>query len=167
MSADNCKEVIVRRQIEELKLDQGFWYLATPYTKWWAGLDDAAQQAAIVAGGLTKRGLTVYSPIVNTHIIGLACNLDMRDAEMWLAAERPMAACAHGILVANMLGWDKSYGVGKEREWFYLASKPSYLIDVDAWTAEGLAYAVQLSANGGSDVLVAENQERSRCGNRG
>lgn len=129
----------MRCSVEDLKLGMGFWYPATPYTKWWAGLDDAAHQAALVAGGLIKRGVAVYSPIVQAHVIALANDMDCIDAEMWLAADRPMAHRAHGIIVANMRGWDDNYGVDRERQWFSQAKKPSFLLDLNDWTAETLA----------------------------
>lgn len=126
------------RGIETLIGIEGYWYLATPYTKWWAGRDDAAQEACLIAGGLIKRGVPVYSPIAHCHVIGLACEMDMGDAEMWLTAERPMADRAHGILIAKLIGWQHSHGVTKEREWFDYAGKPAWLLDPTKWTIESL-----------------------------
>ena len=40
----------MRLKNEELRIPEGYWYLATPYTKWTLGRDDAAQEAAIIAG---------------------------------------------------------------------------------------------------------------------
>ena len=69
------------------------------------------------------------------HVIGLACDMDLSDADKWLAAERPMADMAFGMIIANMPGWDKSYGVDKERAWFSHGKKATFLLDAVDWTA--------------------------------
>jgi hypothetical protein len=130
----------MRLEVEDIKIanGRGFYYLATPYSKWKAGLDDAAKQAALLAGALIKRGIGVYSPIAHSHTIAVAADIDPFSHEIWLPADKPLADAAFGLIVAGLDGWRESYGIGKEIEWFGLARKPRYLLDPSSLTLQVL-----------------------------
>ena len=109
----------------------GFYYLATPYTKWRAGPDDACRMAAELAGEFVKLGIPVFSPIAHAHVIATAAGIDPLDHKIWLPADKPFVAAAIGLVVAAVPGWRESYGVGQEIEWFTLAKKPRFLLNPD------------------------------------
>jgi hypothetical protein len=115
-------------EIEDLKIASGYWYMASVYSKWPLGLDDACQEACKLAGELIMRGLPVYSPIAHSHPIAVAADIDPYDHEIWLPADKPMFEQAHGLLVMAMPGWRDSYGIGKEIEWAIAMKKPRFLI---------------------------------------
>lgn len=115
--------------LSELKLDHGFWYLATVYTKHPNGVHDAARVAGKLAGRLTQRGVPVFSPICHSHLIALAAHLNPVDHDFWMAADRPMMVAARGLIVATMEGWTQSRGITEEIAEFNKAGKPIWMID--------------------------------------
>ena len=106
------------------KQGEGFWYLATPYSKWADGLDAAFREAARVAGEMLKRGEVVYSPIAHTHPIAIEGKIDPLDHSIWLPFDGAMMRAAEGIYVVQMPGWDKSKGIAHEIEAFREMGKP-------------------------------------------
>lgn len=102
----------------------GFWYLATPYSKYAAGLDAAWHKACEGAAALLRAGVPVYSPIAHTHPIALAGDIDPLDHALWLPADEPMMYAACGLVVYEMDGWRDSYGIGVEIETFRRLGKP-------------------------------------------
>lgn len=123
-------------EIRELKLTKGYWYLATPYSKWKGGLDDAAFIAAKVAGRLIRAGVHVFSPIAHSHHISVAAEIDLRSYEIWLSLDKPLFEAAYGILVADLDGWDESYGITQELKWAREHGKPRYLVHPELLTWE-------------------------------
>lgn len=113
---------------EDLRGD-GFWYLSSPYSLWPGGIDDASWTIARLAGRLLARGVTVFSPIVHSHNIARAANIDPWSHEFWMPHDKPIAHCAGGMIVAGIPGWRESKGVGIELDWFKAAGKPRYLLD--------------------------------------
>ena len=101
-----------------------FWYLASPYSKYSAGIfaayADACQQAAL----LVRAGVPVFSPIAHSHGIAEFGEIDPADHEIWLPADAPFMDAAHGIVVCKLPGWDKSRGVQHEIDVFQSADKP-------------------------------------------
>jgi hypothetical protein len=77
----------------------------------------------------------VYSPISHTHPIAEAGHLDPLDHNIWLPFDEPMMRNAYGLIVAMMDGWQTSYGLRVEIDWFkshgrpivYLEPPPSYV----------------------------------------
>lgn len=129
--------------IEQLRTAKGYFYLASPYSKWAPdlpreqALDAAAVVIAEVAGAIMKHGITVYSPIVHSHAIALAADIDPLSHEIWLPLDKPMFECAHGLLVAALPGWRDSYGIGEEIKWAAELKKPRFLVDPESlqWQA--------------------------------
>ena len=113
----------------KLRLTDGYWYMATPYSKWHAGIDDACKQACLCAGSFITRGVHVYSPIAHTHPIALACEMDPLDHKIWLPADKPMFHGAHGLLVMALRGWHQSFGIQEEISWARDHNKPRFLVD--------------------------------------
>jgi len=113
---------------DELKAVPGFWYLATPYSKYPAGRFMAFVDACRAAAKLIKDGVGVYSPIAHTHPISEAADMDPLAHEVWLAADRPMMDAACGLLVVMMPEWDKSYGIKEEIRIFHAAKKPIHFL---------------------------------------
>lgn len=107
----------------------GYWYLATPYSKWRGGIDDAFRQAVLLAGKLIRAKLPVHSPIAHTHPIAIQCGMDPFDHSIWFPADEPLMKTAYGLLVADMEGWRESRGVLAEIDYFRCASRPIYLLD--------------------------------------
>lgn len=104
-------------------------YLATPYTKYHLGIEAAFVHACEIAARLLKQGVRVYSPIAHTHPLAIYGNLDPLDHSIWLPFDEAMMDAADCLIVARMKGWDQSYGVKHEIEFFARESKPIIHID--------------------------------------
>ena len=106
-----------------------YFYLASPYSKWSEGLDDACRVISEIAGRLIQHGLPVFSPIAHSHTICAAAKMDFLSHDVWLPADKPLVDAAAGLIVADMGFWETSHGVRKEIEWFRKAEKPCWLLD--------------------------------------
>lgn len=106
-----------------------YWYLATPYSKYEAGIEAAFQEAARIAGQLVAHGVPVYSPICHTHPAAIHGELDPYDHAIWIPADLPLMRAASGLIVAKMQGWEESYGIGVEIEEFRASGKPVHYMD--------------------------------------
>ena len=104
-------------------------YLATPYSKYPAGLQQAFVDAAKLAALLLRSGMNVYSPIAHTHPLALYGNLDPLDHLIWLPFDQAMMNAADVLLIAHMQGWQESYGIAHEIEYFETAGKPIFDLD--------------------------------------
>lgn len=101
-------------------------YLATPYTKWKDGIDDAFVQAAKIAALLMRSGIKVYSPIAHTHPLAIHGNIDPFDHAIWLPFDQAMMDACGVLIVAHMDGWQESKGVMHEIDYFMKARKPIF-----------------------------------------
>ncbi len=101
-----------------------YWYLASPYSKYPAGLERAFQVVAAGAAVLIKNDIKVYSPIAHTHPIAIYGKMDPLDHKIWLPADEPFMRRAYGLLVYKMVTWEDSYGIGIEIKDFKEAGKP-------------------------------------------
>jgi hypothetical protein len=130
----------LNRKIEQLEAggaDTGspLYYLATPYTKYQGGNIEAAFVAACkLAADLLAVGHAIYSPIAHTHPISIHSGLDPLDHSIWLPFDEAMMAAADVLLVAQMDGWQDSFGIAHEIEFFTKARKPIVYLDCDALT---------------------------------
>lgn len=101
-----------------------FWYLATPYSKYPTGIEEAFRDACRQTAFLIAAGIRVYSPIAHTHPVAMHGNLDPLDHKIWLPADEPFMHAAKGLIVCKMQGWGESYGIGEEIKIFKKAEKP-------------------------------------------
>lgn len=101
-----------------------FAYLATPYSKFAAGLDAAHKAACEQAALLILSGIPCYTPIGHSHSIALHGGIDPLDHSIWLPADTPMMNAASYLVVCMLDGWKESYGVGEEIKVFEKAGKP-------------------------------------------
>lgn len=114
--------------LKNLKID-GFWYLATPYSKYPAGLEFAFSHACNVAGRLLAEGVHVYSPIAHTHPVAQYGGLDPFCHDTFLPLDKKIMEHAHGCLVIKMPGWESSKGILWEVEYFEKAGRPIELLE--------------------------------------
>lgn len=105
-------------------MDKSFWYLATPYSKFPGGLDEAFKVACKAAADLIRAGVRVYSPIAHTHPVAIHGGIDPYDHGIWLPADKPFMDLARGLVVLKAESWEKSYGISVEIEEFKKAGKP-------------------------------------------
>lgn len=96
------------------KAASGYWYLASPYSKYPEGFARAYRVVCEISAKLIVMGVPVYSPIAHSHPIAKWGNLDPFDYTIWLPLGAPMMNGAVGLIVAQMNGWRESYGVGVE-----------------------------------------------------
>lgn len=99
-------------------------YLATPYTKYPDGLDQAYVIAAQLTCRLRNNGFRIYAPIVASHVLAKQTGVDPRDHEFWMGFCRLWMPRCHELLVAQMAGWRDSLGIGMEIEAFRSLGKP-------------------------------------------
>jgi hypothetical protein len=123
--------------IEVLKLvaGDGYAYLASPYSKYHAccaspnsnyqdGMEAAFRDVCLASAWLLRRGVSSYSPIVQTHSIAAWGGINPADHDIWLPFDRPMMDAARGLIVVKMPTWEESYGVAHEIKVFAEAGKP-------------------------------------------
>jgi len=106
-------------------------YLATPYSKWKAGLEDAFIEASKLAARLLRSGVKVYSPIAHTHPLAIHGKLDPFDHSIWLPFDEAMMKVADVLIVAQMDGWRDSFGIAQEIKFFEAARKPIWDLNPD------------------------------------
>lgn len=101
-------------------------YLATPYTRFHAGLDEAARIARANHALLISAGLNVFCPIAHAH----DTPLNRLDAMTWKRVNRAVAVGCRSIIILKMPGWDSSDGIAEERGWFREWQRPEILMDL-------------------------------------
>lgn len=107
----------------------GIVYLASPYTKYPAGLDAAWRGVCEAAAELIRGGLSIYSPIAHSHPIALYGGIDPKDHALWMTQCHAMMRAASSCIVLKMPGYKESIGVNMEIEYFDKAGKPIIFID--------------------------------------
>lgn len=101
-------------------------YLATPYTKYKFGIEQAWIDASKLAAALLEIGIAAYSPIAHCHSLSLHSPLDPLDHETWLPLDMEMMKRCDVLIVAQLPGWEESYGVRYEIDHFERAGKPIF-----------------------------------------
>lgn len=117
----------------------GYFYLASPYSRYEGGLDCAAAVASRYAGRLIQLGLPIFCPVSHSHGISEESGIPHCDHETWMPLDRCFIEHAAGLIVLKMHGWDVSVGVQQEIEWFTAAGKPilfADLADIDRETSQ-------------------------------
>lgn len=89
-------------------------YLASPYSKYPGGMQQAFNHVVEKAGELMQSGHMVFCPISHTHPIQETIG-DM-DADWWLEQDFAVLDRCDELWVYKMPGWEESYGVQKEIE---------------------------------------------------
>ncbi len=94
----------------------GFWYMASPYTKYPAGEDAAFQAAAEQSALLLSCGVYVMSAITHAHPIYRA-KPELGGAwETWAEMDRRLIAASCGMIVCTLESWEESKGIAAEIE---------------------------------------------------
>lgn len=109
-------------------------YVATPYSKYPDGLHRAFIDASIIIAKLIDKGIYAYSPICHTHPVAIYGGLDPLDHNLWLEFDQAMMKVSSSLIVAHLEGWNRSFGIAHEIEFFSAAGKPIY--DLDPMTME-------------------------------
>lgn len=118
------------KPIRELEKNMGYYYLATPYSKWVHGLDDANALAQLITSRIMLERVPVFSPIAHNHGIASFLQDMFGDYDFWMEVDKPMFDAAHGLLIADLPGWRESKGVKMEIDWCVAQRKPYWLLDV-------------------------------------
>jgi nucleoside 2-deoxyribosyltransferase len=106
-------------------------YLATPYSKYPAGIEAAFREASRIAARMLTAGVPVYSPIAHTHPIAEYGNLNPYDHDIWLPFDQAMMDAADACVVADMGGWAESKGIAYEIDYFTSAGKPVHYMNAE------------------------------------
>ena len=117
------------RQISDYTPANGFWYVATPYSKYADGLQAAFEEACRVTAELMRQSVPCMSPIVHSHPIATIGGIDPVDHELWVRNDAPLVHAACGCLVIMMPGWMDSRGVAHEIAEFTQAGKPVFFLE--------------------------------------
>jgi Domain of unknown function (DUF1937) len=113
----------------------GYWYVATPYTKYHHGRDWAHEHACRALANLWAAGAPAFSPIAHTHSTG-AFNFHHAskwEHEAWMTIDEPMMRAAHGLIVVMLDGWSSSKGVMEEIEFFQKRGRPIWYVTPRNW----------------------------------
>lgn len=104
-------------------------YVASPYTHYPAGMDQAYVDVCEACWWLNAAGVDHYSPIIYTHPLAAVWGVDRADTSFWLGFDKGMIDTCDALLVVKMDGWTESDGVAYEIAEFAEAGKPIYLLD--------------------------------------
>ncbi len=109
----------------------GYWYLASPYTLYPLGKDRAFSDISRIAWQLIEAGVPVFCPIAHSTPIARHTIPENDTHDVWLPLDLHLMRGSVGIIVAKMDGWDQSYGVQFEIDYFTKIGKPIIYLDVN------------------------------------
>ncbi len=101
------------------------WYLATPYSKYPAGVEQAFIDAAKQGAMLIKHGINIICPITMSHPFAVHAGMS-GDFEMWEKLDFAIIDNCKSVIVCQLDSWDKSTGVTKEIAYAKSLGKPVY-----------------------------------------
>lgn len=107
----------------------GYWYLASPYSKYPQGIVAAFEEACRAAAWLIGRGIPIFCPIAESHPIALYGKLDTLDHDIWLANDAPKIEASVGMVICKMETWETSTGILWERDQFRDGKKPTVYLE--------------------------------------
>lgn len=103
----------------------GFWYMASPYTRYKGGKhEEAFRLASEAAGFLLDNRIPTFSPIAHSHPIAVHSAAPAVDLAYWLRVDEPILEAAVGVIVLQIEGWDESTGVAHEIALAHKLGKP-------------------------------------------
>ncbi len=110
--------------LDDLLIDgPGYWYLATPMTKFPGGHQAAVDATTELLHRMTVHGAIVYAPIVATWT--MLCNHGLPgDYMFWKKANDSMVLAAYGVIVGMLPTWQESAGVTYEIDFAERVGKP-------------------------------------------
>ena len=108
---------------------QGYLYLGSPYSKYETGIEGAFHDICVISADLIRLGVPVFSPIAHSHPIATAGKIDPLSHDIWLPVDEPLMRRADGMIIVGMKGWEASYGIQKEIEFFEENRKPIFFMD--------------------------------------
>lgn len=115
--------------LSELQIERGYWYIATPYSKYKDGLEKAYEAALFADIMLQNLGIRTFGPIRISHPIAMMTGLDPYDYGIWVPLNKPFIDKAHGMVIVTFPGWEDSVGIAEEIKLFAAAGKPMFLLD--------------------------------------
>ena len=105
-------------------------YMASPYSLYTHGLDQACEDVSGVAGDLLERGVRVFCPVSHAHTIAQSSCVNPLDHKLWMTLDKAVADHCQALIVVELEGWQDSVGVREEIEWF--RGRPIYHINPQA-----------------------------------
>jgi hypothetical protein len=111
------------RDIPAMQRGDGYWYLASPFTNYKDGHEQAWIDVCYARGWLLQRGIFAYSPIAESWGAVRLLNLPF-DHVWWQGDNESKMAPAVGIIVAKLEGWEDSEGIKREVAWFQERGRP-------------------------------------------
>jgi hypothetical protein len=118
-----------------------YYYLATEYTKYKEGLEEAYKFACKQTAILAKSGVSVISPIAHSHGVAIHGEIDPVDHETWMVFDKPMLENCYGVIVVTSEGWKTSRGIEHELQWALKNNKPVVYMQPNT-VPESLKHAV-------------------------
>lgn len=97
-------------------MKQPLYYMASVYTQFPRGLEQAYIEASKCAAMLLRRGMNVFSPIAHSHPIAIYGAIDAVDHDFWMRLDKAILDECDALLVVMMPGWRDSRGIKAEIE---------------------------------------------------
>lgn len=107
------------------------WYLASPYSAYHRGREEAYYEVCEMAARLMLDGFSIFCPIAHSHSIETTSMEGRQEGDWWLDQDFAVLSKCDGLIVYMMPGWEKSYGVGKEIEFAKERGIPIVYLDFE------------------------------------
>ena len=104
-------------------------YLASPYSLHRGGPEMAWAEASKLGGDLVAEGIRVFSAIAQRYSFCEHADLDLLDHDLWLEQDEFFMAACDALVVAQFTGWEDSYGIAQEVNYFRDNNKPIHYLD--------------------------------------
>jgi hypothetical protein len=106
------------------------WYIATPYSKFTAGIDAAYDEACKIRARFAEERIPAYCPVAELHgVARFVTQADPRDSQFWQTVCNPIMRLCYGMAYVALPGHAESDGMAAERAWFNSIGHPIVYLD--------------------------------------
>ncbi len=105
-------------------------YLATPYSRYPAGIEASYVDACKLAARLLPMlDGALICPIVHSHSLAVHGGIDPRDLGIWWPHNFALLQACDVLIVAHLEGWEYSIGINREVKFCQARHKPIFDLD--------------------------------------